>query len=165
MAENLAIEGRYAVRSPMQWSAERHGGFTTADAPGRPALADGPFGFREVNVAAQRRDPDSLLNWIERLIRRRRECPELGWGAWSLLDQDDPALFAHRTDWGDATIVAVHNLAARATEAELALDADGVLVDLFGTDELELDGRLRLSLQPFDHRWFRLRRPGQRVAP
>jgi trehalose synthase len=165
MAENLAIDGRYAVRSPMQWSAERHGGFTTADAPGRPPLADGPFGFREVNVAAQRRDPHSLLNWIERLIRRRRECPELGWGAWSLLEQDDPAVFAHRADWGDATIVAVHNLAARATEAELALDADGVLVDLFGADEHALDGALRLPLQPHDHRWFRLRRPGQRVAP
>jgi trehalose synthase len=165
MAENLAIDGRYAVRSPMQWSAERHGGFTTSDAPGRPPLADGPFGFCKVNVAAQRRDPHSLLNWIERLIRRRRECPELGWGAWSLLEQDDPAVFAHRADWGDATIVAVHNLAARETEAELALDADGVLVDLFGADEHALDGALRLPLEPYDHRWFRLRRPGQRVAP
>jgi glycosidase len=165
MAENLAIEGRYAVRSPMQWSAERHGGFTTADAPARPPLAGGPFGFRDVNVAAQRRDPESLLNWIERLIRRRRECPELGWGAWSLLDQGDPAVFAHRADWDDSTIVAVHNLAARATEAELALDAEGVLVDLFGPDEQPLDGGLRLPLDPYDHRWFRLRRPGQRVAP
>jgi maltose alpha-D-glucosyltransferase/alpha-amylase len=165
MAENLAIDGRYAVRSPMQWSAERHGGFTTADAPGRPALADGPFGFREVNVAAQRRAPHSQLNWMERLIRRRRECPELGWGDWTLLAQDDPAVFAHRADWGESTIVAVHNLAAHATEAELALDADGVLVDLFGAEELALDGGLRLPLQPHDHRWFRLRRPGQRVAP
>jgi trehalose synthase len=165
MAENPAIPGRYAVRTPMQWSAERHGGFTTAERPGRPPLADGPFGFREVNVSAQRRDPGSFLNWIERLIRRRRECPELGWGDWTLLAQDDPAVFAHRADWGDSTIVAVHNLAARATEAELPLDAEGVLVDLFGADELALDGELRVALGPHDHRWFRLRRPGQRIAP
>jgi trehalose synthase len=165
MAENPAIEGRYAVRAPMQWSAERHGGFTTADEPGRPLVADGPFGYREVNVAAQRRDPSSFLNWMERLIRRRRECPELGWGDWSLLAQDDPAVFALRADWGDSTIVAVHNLAARATQAELRLDADGTLVDLFGADELPLDGALRLALEPHDQRWFRLRRPGQRVAP
>jgi trehalose synthase len=165
MAENPAIEGRYAVRAPMQWSAERHGGFTTAAKAGRPSVADGPFGYREVNVAAQRREPGSFLNWMERLIRRRRECPELGWGDWSLLAQDDPAVFAHRADWGDSTVVAVHNLAGRATEAQLALDADGTLVDLLGPDELPLDGALRLALEPHDHRWFRLRRPGQRVAP
>jgi hypothetical protein len=74
-------------------------------------------------------------------------------------------VFAHRADWEDSTIVAVHNLAARVTEAELALDADGVLVDLFGADELALDGGLRLPLQPYEHRWYRLRRPGQRIAP
>jgi trehalose synthase len=165
MSDNPAIEGRYAVRAPMQWSAERHGGFTTADAPGRPPLGDGPFGFGEVNVAAQRRDPHSFLNWMERLIRRRRECPELGWGDWAPLVQDDPAVFAHRVDWEDSTIVAVHNLAARATEAGLALDAEGALVDLLGAEELALDGTLRLPLGPHDHRWFRLRRPGQRIAP
>jgi maltose alpha-D-glucosyltransferase/alpha-amylase len=165
MAENLAIEGRYAVRAPMQWSAEPHGGFTTAERAGRPLLADGPFGYPHVNVAAQRRDPGSLLNWMERLIRRRRECPELGWGDWSILPQDDPAVFAHRADWDASTIVAVHNLSGRATEAALSLDAEGTLVDLFGTDELALDGTLTLPLAPHGRRWYRLRRPGQRVAP
>jgi trehalose synthase len=165
MAENPAIDGRYAVRSPMQWSGEPNAGFTTAARPGRPLLADGPFGFSEVNVARQRRDPHSLLNWIERLIRRRRECPELGWGKWSLLAQDDPAVLAHRADWDESAIVAVHNLGARATEARLALAEDGVLVDLFGADELPLEGEIALALAPYDHRWFRLRRPGQRDAP
>jgi trehalose synthase len=165
MAENPAIDGRYAVRSPMQWSSERNAGYTTAAAPERPLVDDGPFGFREVNVARQRRDPHSLLNWMERLIRRRRECPELGWGAWTLLAQDDPAVLAHRADWDGSAIVAVHNLGARATQARLALDADGVLVDLFGPDELELEGELSLALEPFDHRWYRLRPPGERVAP
>jgi trehalose synthase len=165
MAENPAIDGRYAVRAPMQWSTEPHGGFTTADAPVRPSLADGPFGFREVNVAAQRRDAHSFLNWMERLIRRRRECPELGWGDWTLLPQADRGVFAHRADWDGSTVVAVHNLGARATEAELALDGGDTLVDLFGPDELAVDGTVRLALEPHDHRWFRLRRPGQRIAP
>jgi maltose alpha-D-glucosyltransferase/alpha-amylase len=165
MAENLAIEGRYAVRTPMQWSSEENAGFTTARKSVRPLVADGPFGFREVNVARQRREHGSLLNWMERLIRRRRECPELGWGSWAVLPQDDLAIFAHRADWEDSTIVAVHNLGARATEARLALDADGVLVDLFGHDEHALDGEIALALEPYDQRWLRLRRPGQRIAP
>jgi glycosidase len=165
MAENPAIDGRYAVRAPMQWSGERCAGFTTGADPVRPLVGDGPFGFAEVNVARQRREHDSLLNWMERLIRRRRECAELGWGASTLLAQEDRAIFAHRADWGDSTIVAVHNLAAHATEARLELDVDGVLVDLFAQGELALDGPLALPLAPYDHRWFRLRRPGQRVAP
>ena len=165
MAENLAIEGRYAVRSPMQWSNEPHAGFTTGDEPCRPLPDDGPFGYAEVNVARQRREPGSLLNWMERIIRRRRECPELGWGEWTLLGQDDTAVFAHRADWGDSTIVAVHNLCARATQARLALDADGVLVDLLGEHDVDAGGEVALALEPYDHRWFRLRRPGQRVAP
>jgi trehalose synthase len=165
MAENLAIDGRYSVRAPMQWSGEPSGGFTQARDPVRPILASGPFGFEAVNVARQRRDPHSLLNWMERLIRRRRECPELGWGEWAILEQDEPAVFAHRADWDGSTIVAVHNLARRDTEARLALDADGELVDLFGPDTLELAGEITLRLGPHDHRWYRLRRPGQRIAP
>ena len=102
---------------------------------------------------------------MERLIRRRRECPELGWGDWALLEQDDPAVFAHRADWDGSTIVALHNLAGRATEARLALDAEGVLVDLFSADEHALAPEVRLTLEPHGHRWFRVRRPGQRVAP
>jgi maltose alpha-D-glucosyltransferase/alpha-amylase len=149
----------------MQWSAERHGGFTTADDPVRPTAADGPYGYREVNVAAQRRDPHSLLNWMERLIRRRRECPELGWGDWSLIEQDDAAVFAHRSDWERSTVVTVHNLASRATEARIALEGEGVLVDLFGNAERPLEDGLAVALEPYDQRWFRVRRPGQRVAP
>jgi hypothetical protein len=102
---------------------------------------------------------------MERLIRRRRECPELGWGDWAPIDQDDAAIFAHRADWEGSTIVAVHNLGSRATEARLDLDGDGVLVDLFGYGEHAVERGLTLALEPYDHRWFRVRRPGRRIAP
>ena len=81
MGENLAVPGRLSVRTPMQWADERNAGFSTAT-PSRLArpVVEGRFGPMAVNAADQRRDPDSLLNWMERLIRRRRECPEFGWG-------------------------------------------------------------------------------------
>ena len=166
MAENLAIEGRYSVRAPMQWSGEPRAGFTTADEPCRPLVEDGPFGFREVNVTRQRRDPGSLLNWMERLIRRRRECPELGWGEWTLLDAGDPAVFAQRSDWKGSTIVAVHSFAGRDSSAQLVLGDDGMLIDLFGDEDREVNaGEVAFDLPPYGARWFRLRRPGQRLPP
>ena len=166
MAENLAIEGRYSVRAPMQWSAEPRAGFTTGDEPCRPLVEDGPFGFSEVNVTSQRRDPDSLLNWMERLIRRRRECPELGWGTWSLLNTGDSAVFAQRSDWEDSTIVAVHNFAGRDARARLVIEGEGALVDLFEQAEHELDGgEVELDLPPYGAAWFRVRRPGSRLPP
>jgi trehalose synthase len=166
MAENLAIEGRYSVRAPMQWSAEPQAGFTTGKEPCRPLVEDGPFAFSEVNVTSQRRDPDSLLNWMERLIRRRRECPELGWGTWSLLNTGDSAVFAQRSDWEDSTIVAVHNFADRDARARLVIEGEGALVDLFEHDEHELDGgEVELDLPPYGAAWFRVRRPGRRLPP
>jgi trehalose synthase len=166
MAENVAIDGRYSVRSPMQWSDEPKGGFSTAEETVRPLVEEGPFGFREVNVARQRRDPHALLNWMERLIRRRRECPELGWGDWSLLPAGDSAVFAHRVDWDGSTVVAVHNLGARDARAQLELGEEGALIDLFEQEEHQADsGRLDLALRPYDARWFRFRRPGQRLPP
>jgi glycosidase len=167
MAENLEIEGRYSVRAPMQWSGDPNAGFTTAGAdPCRAIVEDGPFGFGEVNVAQQRRDPDSLMNWMERLIRRRRECPELGWGEWSLLDAGDPAVFVQRSDWDGSTVVAVHNLAGREARARVDLDEDGALVDLFGDEDHELErGAVTLVLPPHGFHWFRVRRPGERLPP
>ena len=166
MAENLAIEGRYSVRAPMQWSAEPQAGFTTAKEPIRPVVDEGPFGYGDVNVTHQRRDPESLLNWMERLIRRRRECPELGWGESVRLDPGDAAVFAQRSDWEGSTVVAVHNLAGRDAQARLELEGEGVLVDLFHDEEHELDGgAATVGLDAYGAHWFRVRRPGQRLPP
>jgi trehalose synthase len=172
MAENPAIEGRMSVRAPMQWSADPHGGFSTAPEGSklvRPALEDGRWGAGRVNAADQRRHPDSLLSWMERLIRRRRECPEFGWGRPTLLDTRAKAVFAHRCDWAGSTLVAVHNLGSAPAKPRLDLSDQPLtgLVDLFEHDELEpsAGGRVEVPLGPYGHRWFRVRRPGQRVAP
>jgi trehalose synthase len=160
MRESLQIPGRLSVRSPMQWSSERHSGFTTAAEPSRPLAPGG------AEVAAQRRDPHSLLTWMERLIRRRRECPELGWGEVTILEAGDPAVFAHRADWDGSTIVAVHSLSPEPRSVRIEVGDAETAVDLFGPGELEpRDGCVTVELGRYGHRWLRLRRPGQRVAP
>ena len=171
MAENLAIDGRASVRSPMQWSDDRNGGFSTA----RPSrlrrpVVEGQFGPLAVNVAAQRRDNDSLLNWMERLIRRRRETPELAWGDWRVLTSSVAAVFAHRCDWDGGTVVAVHNLAVEPCHVRVDLDAvdEGARLDdlLDERPAFEtLDSKaVELTLEGYDYRWFRLI-PPDRIAP
>jgi trehalose synthase len=171
MAENLDIAGRYSVRAPMQWSSERHGGFSTAGDAGalcRPVVDADGWSPERVNVAAQRRADRSLLNWMERLIRRRRECPELGWGRCTLLDAGHAAVLAHRADWDGSTILAVHSFADERLDARLRLEP-GVeeAIDLLDDGHLvpDADGALTVLLDPYGYRWFRLRRDGERVAP
>jgi trehalose synthase len=165
MGENLDIEGRLAVRSPMQWSAGPNGGFsTTADTASlcRPLTSADGYGPDAVNVASQQRDDSSLLNWFERLIRRRKESPELGLGRSTTIEAGHPAVLALRSAWQDSTIVTVHHLGADPVTIRLQLggaESGQRLVDLFGGEDVDpRDGRFELDLEPYAWRWWRLQR-------
>jgi trehalose synthase len=172
MGENLDIDGRLSVRTPMQWTAGRNAGFSSAR-PSRLArpIPDGEFGPLAVNVADQRRDPDSMLSWMERMIRRRRETPELGWGAMTLLDTGDDAVLAHRCDWEGAAVVAIHNLSP--TPRELRIDLGPMqgcdqVVDLLDDAQPvhDVDGStIDLTLGRYAHQWFRLQDSGESTPP
>jgi len=124
---------------------------------------------REVNMADQRRDPDSLLNWFERLIRRRREVPELGFGTLRVIRNDADAVLSHRCDWDGSAVVAVHNLAAEPCRVRIPIDGVDDVVgcdDLLGRDRQELDEPvLQLTIEGYGYRWFRILRAGQRTPP
>ena len=168
MGENLAVPGRLAVRTPMQWSAAEHGGFSTAPADRLPApVVDGGYGPEFVNVEAQRRDPDSLLSFMTLLTQRYRECPELGWGEFAVLDQPHAQVLAHSVTWEAACLVAVHNLADTAVTVPLVLPdlPEGTrLADLLvdGSHDVGEDGGLEVPLEAYGFRWLRVVRPGDR---
>ena len=98
MGDNLKLPERNCARTPMQWSTEPNAGFTKSDHPVLPVISDGPYGFQHVNVADQRRDPNSLLNWMERIIRMRKEVPEIGWGDFSFVATGTPEVLAMQYD-------------------------------------------------------------------
>jgi trehalose synthase len=169
MAENLAVPGRSAVRTPMQWSTSRNGGFSTAPPSKLPApVVAGGYGPEHVNVADQRRRPNSLLAFITLLIRRYRECPELGWGTFELLEQPHAQVLAHRCTWDDGSLVAVHNLGADSVSVPLRLegcDDAHELVDLLGSAEAitpDAGGHVTLQLDGYGYCWLRVLAPGSR---
>jgi trehalose synthase len=160
MGENLDIEGRLAVRTPMQWTDEPTAGFTHASPQElRRPLPDGRFGPAAVNEAAQRRDPDSLLNWMERMVRRRRETPELGWGEVTVLDAGEKAVLVHRTRWEGRNVVVAHNLGPDPVTVTVRPETGpGTVVDLLDRDGAarRMEGELRIDLDPFGYRWLRI---------
>jgi glycosidase len=158
MGEDLRLDGRMSVRTPMQWSPGPGGGFSSAERLVRP-IAEGAFGPDRVSVAGQRRDADSLLRFLTRLLHARRETPELGWGTSTLLENDPPALLAHRCDWQGSTVVTVHNLSPSPVSADLELGADIAAVDdLLESREHRVDGgRLRVELAAYGYLWLRAR--------
>lgn len=172
MGENLDVPGRLSVRTPMQWTDEANGGFSSARAsklPRRPP--EGRFGPMAVNAADQRRDPESLLNWMERVIRRRRETPEIGFGEVSLLRTNDDRVLGHRCDWAGTAFVAVHNFSGEPLEVRLDLgrvDGLGTVVDLLDrhrpVQPLE-EQRLDLKLNPYGYVWLRLQPEGRTTTP
>jgi trehalose synthase len=162
MGENLAADQRLAVRTPMQWTAGRNGGFSTAPAADLVSpVVRGAYAPKSVNVAQQRSDPESMHAFVRSLVRAYRECPELGWGAFDLLDCDQPGVLAHRCTWQDRSVVALHNLTDRAVSGTVSLP-EGVgpdrLAEPLGDVRLETDrqGRLAVRLGRFGHLWLQV---------
>lgn len=162
MGDDLSLAERNCARTPMQWSTEPHGGFTKNDKPATPVIDKGPYGYQHVNVAKQRRDPNSMLNWTERIVRMRKEVPEIGWGDFAIIPTRDPAVFIIRYDWRNNSVLFVHNLDEKPREIAFAAglpgDAGEHLINLLAEDHSHADkrGRHRIVLEPYGYRWYRV---------
>lgn len=164
MGDDLSLPGRDSVRTPMQWSEKANGGFSTA-APAclsKPVISEGEYGYPNVNVTAQQREADSLLNWFDQVIRIRKQHPEIGWGNWKIIETDQPGVFAHCCAWKDKTVLTVHNLSEQACTVMLKSGSSGHLVDLFGdrayppSNTQSSQNPQLISLEPYGYRWFRV---------
>ncbi|MGE3178259.1 MAG: alpha-amylase family protein [Vicinamibacterales bacterium] len=158
MGDDLSLEERQSIRTPMQWTDRANGGFSSAPA-GRlihPVIEDGTFGCARVNVAAQGRDPDSLLSWIQRVIRVRREAPEFGSGSCEFVSARRDGVLAHRLRHEERSVLILHNLSGERRRAVVSLRPGHAARDLLTYEEPETaGGELRLDLPPYGYRWLR----------
>jgi maltose alpha-D-glucosyltransferase/alpha-amylase len=162
MGDDLSLPERECARTPMQWSTEPHGGFTKNSKPQCRVISEGPYGFERVNVASQRRDPNSLLNWMERMIRMRREVPEISWGDFEVLRTSRSDVLALRYDWRNNSVLCVHNFRAEACTVKFRAGCEGPgqnrLINLLSDDHSQEkdDGRHAVVLEPYGYRWYRV---------
>jgi maltose alpha-D-glucosyltransferase/alpha-amylase len=162
MGDNLFLGDRDGVRTPMQWSGDRNGGFSQADfaqlysAP----LMDPVYGFQAVNVEAALRTPTSLLRWIHRFIGLRKEHPVFGFGSYEPIPSSNPRIFALIRRFQDDIVLCAHNLgrSAQAVELDLSAYRGRSPVELFGNSRFPQIGELPylLTFQPRGFYWFSL---------
>jgi maltose alpha-D-glucosyltransferase/alpha-amylase len=159
IGDDLSLPERECARTPMQWSPQTHGGFSTAKRTVRPVVSDPIYGYKRVNVEAQRRDPHSLLNWMERKIRMRRECPEISWGDWKVVKTSEPGVLIMRYDHDGQSLITLHNFTAkpRAPRIDLATAGHRLLVDLLAKNDSRADagGHHTIQLPAYGYRWYR----------
>lgn len=122
-------------------------------------ISEGPFGYHELNVAAQQRRPGSLLNRFEQLIRTRRQCPELGHGEATILDTGASAVLGLRYTLADQGLIVLHNLSAKVCTAQVDL-GEGVayLTDLLdGLSHIPVESKNHtIKLEGYGSRWLRI---------
>ena len=162
MGDNIYLGDRHGVRTPMQWSADRNGGFSRAN-PSRlssPVIMDPLYGYEVVNVEAQRDDPSSLLNWMRQMIKLRRLFKVFGRGTIELLTPSNPKIVAYVRRYEDERVLCVANLSrfAQPVSLDLANLAGVTPIEMLGYVEFPKIGESPycLSLGPYGFFWFEL---------
>jgi len=170
MGDNVHLGDRNGVRTPMQWTADRNAGFSTAD-PGQlylPVITDPVYSYQAVNVAAQEKQPGSLLATMKHLIATRKRSAAFGRGDIEFLRPRNQSVLAFLRRHADETLLIVANLSARTQPTELPLAAyeGAVPVEMLGGARFPAIGRepYFVSLGPHGFYWFTLERRERRPA-
>ncbi|MBB5048242.1 maltose alpha-D-glucosyltransferase/alpha-amylase [Rhodopseudomonas rhenobacensis] len=162
MGDNIYLGDRNGVRTPMQWTPDRNGGFSRAD-PARlyaPTIMDPVYGYEAVNVEAQSRSLSSLLSATKRLISVRKSTLAFGRGTMSFIRPSNRAVLAYVRQYEDEVILCVANLSrsAQATELDLSAWKDRIPQEMLGRTRFPAIGELpyMITLAPYGFYWFRL---------
>ncbi|MGN6480916.1 maltose alpha-D-glucosyltransferase [Luteibacter sp.] len=162
MGDNIHLGDRDGVRTPMQWSVDRNGGFSRADPASLvlPPIMDPLYGFQAINVEAQQRDPHSLLNWTRRMLAVRNRYKAFGRGTLKFLYPGNRKVLAYLREFGGEHVLCVANMSRtlQAVELDLASFDGQVPVDIVGGTSFPPVGQLPylLTVPPYGFYAFQL---------
>jgi maltose alpha-D-glucosyltransferase/alpha-amylase len=166
MGDNIYLGDRNGVRTPMQWSADRNAGFSSAESAALyfPTIVDAPYGYQMINVEAQEPTPSSLLNWMRAIITLRQRYRAFGRGTFEPLAPENRHVLAFLRRYEDDVILCVNNLSRHAQYVELDLrEFDGWSpMELWSGQAFPGIGAppYRLTMNGRDFFWFKLQSPG-----
>lgn len=160
MGDDLSLPQRNSVRTPMQWSDEPQAGFSTCKKTFAPIIAKGPYSYERINVESQRLDLNSMLNWTERMIRLRKECPELGWGDYKILKTGNRSVLGVHYQWRNNSLVILHNFHEKpcSISMEITGKEDAILTNLLAGEPSHANpnGKHNIVLEGYGYRWYRV---------
>jgi maltose alpha-D-glucosyltransferase/alpha-amylase len=154
MGDDLSLEGRTSVRTPMQWSPTVNGGFSKAPKEKlvHPVISSGDFSSGKVNALSAQQNPQSLLNWLERMVTTRKQSPEIGCGNLFIIPSPHDEVLIHGYEWRGRKLFFLHNFSETEFEIEKNLLAGERLYDVFGEASAQRDA---FRLKAFQYHWLR----------
>jgi maltose alpha-D-glucosyltransferase / alpha-amylase len=160
MGDNIYLNDRDGVRTPMQWNAGENAGFSAAppEALFAPVIADEVFGFHKVNREEQEKDPGSLLNTLRKMIALRNQHPLFGHGESEILELEPKSILAVLRTYQGQAFLGLHNLSGQEQSTSILLPGrqNARLKDILsGGPTLETEGSsCSLTLAPYEYRWY-----------
>jgi len=152
MGDNIWLEDRNGLRTPMQWDNSLNAGFSSAlpEKLYAPVISDDNYGYAQVNVAAQRADPNSLLNRVRQMLAIRKQHPAFGWGTFDWEDTGNNAIAAYRRTTEEEALLIANNLSDQTISLSLPKDflaAEDVLTGQQFTEA-------HIQLEPYRFIWL-----------
>jgi maltose alpha-D-glucosyltransferase/alpha-amylase len=162
MGDDLSLEGRESVRTPMQWTKNKNGGFSEADEKDlvHPVINKGQYGYQNINILNAQHDASSLLNWIEKLIITRKQCPEIGYGNIKIFNSPNDSILFHAFEWNKEKLYLLHNFSPEKVRCNRKkfLPEKGQLFEVLSDVETNEDTKEDILINGYGYRWFRLQK-------
>jgi maltose alpha-D-glucosyltransferase/alpha-amylase len=159
MGDDLSLSGRASVHTPMQWSGGLNAGFSSTGKNNleQPVIDKGTYRFQKVNVMEENRNPESLLNWVERLVSTRKQCPEIGSGELQILPVSDKRILVHAYTLKNEKVFFLHNFSGDQVQIsrKRLKFPDEQLFDIFSREPLSLDND-DLTIDAYAYHWLRV---------
>jgi maltose alpha-D-glucosyltransferase/alpha-amylase len=155
MGDNLSLQERIAIRTPMQWDTSANAGFSTAFSTDRNVIKRGKYKYTTVNVFSEQNDPRSLLNFIKLMVALRKKCPEIGYANWNILNSGSDHVLAMRYQLNNQQLLILHNFSDQPQKVNINTsdDKDHQLTDLITG---QISSVKNTQLPGYGYKWCRL---------
>ena len=156
MGDNISLNDRDGIRTPMQWSPEPNTGFS--DRPdGKlflPIIDSGQFSYQKINVEEQENNPNSLLNIVKKMIAVRKEYPTFGTHYMAFLEENNPEVLSIIRDYGQEKIYCLHNLSALPQPVNLDAENFTQILGTAGPPEITSSNEGKITIEAYSYVWL-----------